>query len=371
MKNEAGFAGHLLSTDPLERVLRPIVEGQVRSFVSDHPEVVKAVAWYKRCEDNRTTFVNSVSKRILRDLLCADTRVRLINALSGMGTADARGDAPCHRIVGARMAGVEATNCPGHCPEIASHARSDLAYIDGLGKTLAGTPLLAHRNVGADRDGAMERGTGDRPRRDRTLRSYPWLRMNCRVSRIKASAIVRVACLRSTLGRMLANGIAKRLDMEPVPMAEDELRVLADRCEAATGPDRELDARIWCVVGVGSPYNAENCWLAATVRPPEMEAAGINLSGWLDRYPGEAAAYARSYNVPDYTASLDAAMTLVPEGCTLQMDNVDGPWARIHTPERRHPSPESQETASLPLALCAAALRARAEIERLSVQGEG
>jgi hypothetical protein len=72
--------------DPLEKVLRPIVEGQVRSFANDHPEVVAAVDWYKPRVDKKTTFVNSLSKRIIRDLLCAETRVRLIDALGAIIT---------------------------------------------------------------------------------------------------------------------------------------------------------------------------------------------------------------------------------------------------------------------------------------------
>jgi hypothetical protein len=67
--------------DPLEKVIRPIVEGQVRSFANDHPEAVEAVNWFKPRKDKRVTFVNSLSKRIIRDLLCPETRVRLVAAL--------------------------------------------------------------------------------------------------------------------------------------------------------------------------------------------------------------------------------------------------------------------------------------------------
>lgn len=67
--------------DPLEEVIRPIVEGQLRSFANDHPECVEAVNWFKPRTDKKLTFVNSVSKRIIRDLLCADTRMRLVRAL--------------------------------------------------------------------------------------------------------------------------------------------------------------------------------------------------------------------------------------------------------------------------------------------------
>ena len=74
--------------DALEAVIRPIVEGQVRSFTHDHPEVLDAVDWYKPRSDKRATFVNSVSKRILCDLLCSETRMRLISALADFGSEE-------------------------------------------------------------------------------------------------------------------------------------------------------------------------------------------------------------------------------------------------------------------------------------------
>lgn len=67
--------------DPLERVIRPIVEGQIRSFTYDHPEVLDAVNWYRRRPDKRVTFVNSIAKRIVRDLVCPTTRAHLVAAL--------------------------------------------------------------------------------------------------------------------------------------------------------------------------------------------------------------------------------------------------------------------------------------------------
>ena len=74
----------------LEGVIRPIVEGQIRSFVNDHPEVAGAIDWYKPRKDKAQTFINSLSKRIIRDLLCKETRVRLIAALLERPTG-----APC------------------------------------------------------------------------------------------------------------------------------------------------------------------------------------------------------------------------------------------------------------------------------------
>jgi len=65
-------------SDPLERVIRPIVEGQIVSYLNDHPEI--AEAYTGKRYDGRSkaaALKNSLAKRIVRDLLCADTRVRL------------------------------------------------------------------------------------------------------------------------------------------------------------------------------------------------------------------------------------------------------------------------------------------------------
>lgn len=64
--------------DALEKIIRPIVEGQIRGFLKEHPGVVAAVDWYKpRKDDRATTFVNSLAKRIVRDLTCGTTTARL------------------------------------------------------------------------------------------------------------------------------------------------------------------------------------------------------------------------------------------------------------------------------------------------------
>lgn len=61
----------------IEKVIRPIVEGQIRGFLKEHPSIVEAVDWYPRRPDKATTFVNSLSKRIVRDLSCGITAARL------------------------------------------------------------------------------------------------------------------------------------------------------------------------------------------------------------------------------------------------------------------------------------------------------
>lgn len=96
-----------------------------------------------------------------------------------------------------------------------------------------------------------------------------------------------------------------------------DLIELAERCEKAEGPDRELDL---CIMRY-----AENIGGAAE-------------------------------NAKHYTASIDAALTLVPEG--LQFYLSRGDYATAATVGREQ---EWHATAATPaLALCAAALRARA-----------
>lgn len=61
----------------LERIMRPVVEGQIRGFLKEHPALVDAVDWYKPRADKSITFVNSLSKRIVRDLTRGTSAARL------------------------------------------------------------------------------------------------------------------------------------------------------------------------------------------------------------------------------------------------------------------------------------------------------
>ena len=121
---------------------------------------------------------------------------------------------------------------------------------------------------------------------------------------------------------------------------------LIKRIEAADGPDRGLDAEI-------------------------CEAMGFTVVGHYRRGSNEPI---RGYSwqpVPRYTSSIDAAMTLVPEGWRLQLSEWDhedlrakGPWQAIL--ERNgtrgdfmEPAPRCDHAKTPALALCAAALRAK------------
>lgn len=123
-------------------------------------------------------------------------------------------------------------------------------------------------------------------------------------------------------------------------MSGGELLALAERCEVAKGSDRELDQDIHEIVVIESA-------LTGTIYP-----------------------YSKKY-----TASIDAALTLVPEGggfllaasatdakadvCTTMLGDPEAIWfpgGRAKTPA---------------LALCAAALRARAQSMTPTAYEEG
>lgn len=113
---------------------------------------------------------------------------------------------------------------------------------------------------------------------------------------------------------------------------EATLLALADRIEAAEGPDRELDAAIALAI------RYQDCL------PCDFNGIKARTGGIL--------------NAPAFTASLDAAMTLVPEGWTGVID-LTGAAKLI---DARYPNREVRALACATpaLALCAAALRARA-----------
>lgn len=150
-------------------------------------------------------------------------------------------------------------------------------------------------------------------------------------------------------------------------MDKQALIELATQCEAATGPDRELDCLIACRVN-----DIEPKWQGKL-----LIAGEAGVIGSID--PGN---HQRNFScnrkadgpgsILAYTASLDAAMTLVPEGhgwlAGWGQVTVAEPMggAKITRHDRFIGYSENYDTiadgegATPALALCAAALRARA-----------
>lgn len=123
------------------------------------------------------------------------------------------------------------------------------------------------------------------------------------------------------------------------PTSRAGLLALATRCEAANGPDRELDIAVQ--IAIGGHYATHHGV------PVECDSAGVE--------------------VPRYSASLDAALSLAqPPGSPLWTWTVNGRESSDHSiyfAEITKPSSEYQGRGRTPaLALTAASLRARAAL---------
>src|SRR5688572_1658024 len=124
-------------------------------------------------------------------------------------------------------------------------------------------------------------------------------------------------------------------------MDRQQLLDLADRCEQTTGPDRRLDADIHCALNPEFHVDERDSGVIFVVK---------NLDERGGFYTGAKA----------YTASLDAAMTLMPEGWLWQVNLwANGASAECASVKPYEPCGRYQ-AATPALALCAAALRARA-----------
>lgn len=108
-----------------------------------------------------------------------------------------------------------------------------------------------------------------------------------------------------------------------------EILKLAERCEAASGANYALEREI-----------------AEAVGHPSAKASGFQM-----QYEG--------VRLPSYTASLDAAMTLVPEGCDVTLDVEKGRGGAIVFDDLGVEGIGRSSAATPALALCAASLRAR------------
>ena len=134
-------------------------------------------------------------------------------------------------------------------------------------------------------------------------------------------------------------------------MTRDTLIALAIRCETATGPDHKLDAEIALAAGWAREY--DDWWwsphIVAQARKAKRSKWGLGV--------------APLPVPPTFTAGLDAALTLVPAGHewlrksthTMTVFRVPkDPCLWVHHNDCNGATPA--------LALCAAALRARAAL---------
>lgn len=71
----------------IERIIRPIVEGQIMDFLQAHPEVLIGVTRHRPHGKTQSAWVkDSLSKRIVRDLTCESSVARLESALLARAT---------------------------------------------------------------------------------------------------------------------------------------------------------------------------------------------------------------------------------------------------------------------------------------------
>lgn len=124
------------------------------------------------------------------------------------------------------------------------------------------------------------------------------------------------------------------------------LSTLIERLCAATGPDREIDRDIWWMT---DHARASKCyWNAATGLPQPL---GDKIPGGLGRWAVETSA-------PNYTASIDAALTLVPDGISWEMYSWPTGSMKFHA-SCGGGALNSMSNVNPAIAICIAALKAR------------
>ncbi len=87
----------------------------------------------------------------------------------------------------------------------------------------------------------------------------------------------------------------------------DELRELSTLCAELAAPDRRLDVMIWKQVGWTVGGDAEEAWSRHLPLHPDEIVNGGDMHAAIAAYPHDVRGICRSWNVPELTASLDAA----------------------------------------------------------------
>jgi hypothetical protein len=140
-----------------------------------------------------------------------------------------------------------------------------------------------------------------------------------------------------------------------------DLLKLAERCERIAKPSRDLDRAIWLAVVAGEADKQAYKWGLAISRDEARFRADYMMDG------------------ASYTASLDAAMKLVPEGLhvthagearfmtrspafAVTVEEWGSEQADDGSEIATRPLVRHGVAATFPLALCAAALKARASM---------
>jgi hypothetical protein len=137
------------------------------------------------------------------------------------------------------------------------------------------------------------------------------------------------------------------MHLHPAGFDPSRVKKLARRCERAKAADAKLDREIW-LAAVATPHERSLVMAGA-------ELHGERESNFRIDWMADGARY---------TASLDAAMALVPEGRGFVVSSVgpsaNRPYALVGDPTAETDESKGASAATPALALCAAALRARA-----------
>lgn len=143
------------------------------------------------------------------------------------------------------------------------------------------------------------------------------------------------------------------------------IALLLERLETAKEGSRELDAAIECVARKRIVHGALPAGFTMDDQGSALANSRLAQAHYITRSRGPA---------PRYTVSLDAALMLVPEGFSKEITESAAPPAPYFTrvrlwdwrrgPLAIDPANEwkSEGNRPLPLALCIAALKARAQI---------
>lgn len=126
---------------------------------------------------------------------------------------------------------------------------------------------------------------------------------------------------------------------------------LIERLEKASGPDRRLDFDIWFAASPEGKIERE--WPQDQLKMPWDQ--------WFENWKSDRSAF------PDYTTSIDAAVTLVPEGFAWQVCQENfgraESWSRDGGRLSATTQVRADRCATPAIALCIAALKARAKAE--------
>lgn len=140
-----------------------------------------------------------------------------------------------------------------------------------------------------------------------------------------------------------------------------EIAELIAKLDRASGPDRELDAGIWEHLGLAPKYdNSKNNY------------GHWHYRGGGDYHYSDDSPWGRNQLAPFYTSSIDAAMTLVPDGYGWSVSQPNATALASGLLKKNTPvTAEVQHGigsryvvagATPAIALCIAALKARAQI---------